>query len=38
MSKRQKKSIDKLSYMDEDMLLELWLEHMREQKYVTGGY
>ena len=35
---RQKKDISKLKYMDEDMLLELWLEHMREQKRITGGW
>ena len=35
---KHKKDIEHLSYMDEDMLLEMWLERMREQEYVTGGY
>ena len=38
MNMRQKKDICKLKYMDEDILLEMWLERMREQEYVTGGY
>ena len=38
MNMRQKKDICKLKYMDEDILLEIWLEHMREQEYATGGY
>ena len=29
---------NKLSYKDEDYLLELWLEKQREQKRITGGY
>jgi len=28
----------KMNYEDEDILLELWLERWREQKYVTGGW
>jgi len=38
MNKKQKKNIEELSYMDEDILLEMWLERMREQEYATGGY
>jgi len=38
MNNKQKKSIDKLKYMDEDMLLEMWLERWREQERVTGGW
>jgi len=27
-----------MNYEDEDILLEMWLERWREQKYVTGGW
>jgi len=27
-----------LSYKNEDLLLELWLEKWREQERITGGY
>ena len=38
MNKKHKKDMEHLSYMDEDILLEYWLEHMREQRRITGGW
>ena len=38
MNKKHKKDMEHLSYMDEDMLLEMWLERMREQRRITGGW